>query len=112
MDAKIIQLIAGLLVPAFGSVVFNSLNHLIEKGRDAAIPPTVFDFAIGCTFTIVGIAASSKKPGHVVGLFIAFVLLLLYLMTLNIILELEFRCVGRRRGGHMANLRGGNVCTA
>ncbi len=86
MDPRLINVIAGLLVPSFGSIVFNALNNLIDKGAAAPIPPTVYDVSIGCAFTVIGIAATQKQAQKVTIYFLVFVLLLLVLMGLNIVL--------------------------
>jgi hypothetical protein len=86
MDQRVINVIAGLLVPSLGSIVFNALNNLIEKGAAAPIPPTVYDVSIGCAFTVIGIAATQKKAEKVTVYFLVFVLLLFFLMGMNLVL--------------------------
>jgi hypothetical protein len=85
MYPKAISLTAGLLVPALGSIVFNLLVHLVEKGALAPIPPSAYDFSFGCAFMIVGIATTIKERDQILVLFVGFAVLLLMLMVVDII---------------------------
>jgi hypothetical protein len=90
MDSKLLKraenLAAGLLIPSFASMIFNALNHLVEKGKDVPIPLTTYDISLGCVFTIVGVAVSTQEGDKAKLLFLAFIVLLLVLITTNIIL--------------------------
>jgi hypothetical protein len=83
---RVLNLAAGLLIPSFASIIFNALNHLVEKGRDAPIPITTYDISLGCVFTIVGVAVSARDGEKAKVLFVAFTILLLVLIATNIIL--------------------------
>jgi hypothetical protein len=85
-ERRIQNLTSGLLIPSFASIIFNVLNHLVEKGKDAPIPLTTFDISLGCVFTIVGVAVSAQEGDKARLLFLAFIVLLLVLITTNIIL--------------------------
>lgn len=85
-ERRVQNLTAGLLIPSFASIIFNVLNHLVEKGKDAPIPLTTFDISLGCVFTIVGVAVSAQEGDKARLLFLAFIVLLLVLITTNIIL--------------------------
>jgi hypothetical protein len=86
MNQKIINLFASLLVPAFGSVLFNALNQLIKYGPTAPVPPEIFDFAVGCGFTVAGLAATQKTVAKTASYFLVFMVLLFVLMGLDVIL--------------------------
>lgn len=84
---RVQNLTAGLFIPSAASIIFNTLNHLVEKGKDAPIPLTTFDISIGCAFTIVGVAVSTQDRNKATLLFLAFIVLLLVLITTTIILS-------------------------
>ena len=86
MERKIKNLIAGLLIPAFGSIIFNALNYMLQSVHGPSFPPEVFDIALGCSFTVVGVAVAEKNANRSQKLFLAFIALILVLILTNIIL--------------------------
>jgi hypothetical protein len=86
-DGKKLQnLVAGLLVPAVGTVVFNVLSHYLETRSQELPPLKVYDIAIGCAFTMAGIIIVTKDQAKYQKFFNIFVLLLLLLIVTNVII--------------------------
>jgi hypothetical protein len=78
-----LKVTAGALIPALATVIFNTLNFIFENFNKTQIPPiteSVFEFGVGCAFSLVGICVASKDQALTNKFLIFFVLLLLFLL--------------------------------
>jgi hypothetical protein len=79
-----LKIIAGALIPAAATIIFNLLNFLFENYSVKQIPSinvSNFDVAVGCTFSIIGICVAAKEHETSNRLLIIFTALILILIA-------------------------------
>lgn len=57
------KVVAGALIPALATILFNALSFLLDHRSENPLPPlpdSVWDFGVGCAFSLVGIAVATR----------------------------------------------------
>lgn len=85
LNQRWLILTTGVVVPSFGTVVFNVLGQLVKNGAKSDVPAGSFDFSLGCALAIVGVAVAQSELDRTRSLFVVFSLLMLILIGADII---------------------------
>jgi hypothetical protein len=77
------KITAGALIPAIATIIFNTLNFFLENYQRNPIPglqASVFDFGVGCAFSLVGVCVATRDHALTNTCLIIFVSLLLLIL--------------------------------
>jgi hypothetical protein len=85
-----LKITAGVLIPAFATVVFNFLNAIVdgaEKVGQLPDPPaSTFDVAVGCIFAMIGICVTCSDQAKTLRMVVVCVGLILITMFVDMVL--------------------------
>jgi len=87
---KTLNLLAGLLIPSGATMLFNVLGVELRNGHGAPIPSEAYDFALGCAFSMVGVAVAQTNRNKTVKIFMYFLITLLVLIGTDLVFRYRF----------------------
>jgi hypothetical protein len=88
MRSAALRISAGALIPSIAAIIFNILNFFFENYGKIPLPrpnDSVFDFGVGCAFSLVGIGVTARNPEFGKNLFVLFAGLLLVQIFVDLI---------------------------
>jgi hypothetical protein len=86
----VLKITAGVLIPAFATVVFNFFNSIVDgaekMGKLPDPPASTFDIAVGCIFAMIGICVTCSDLTKTLRMVVVCVVLILITMFVDLVL--------------------------
>jgi hypothetical protein len=72
------KVLGGVFIPSIATIIFNLLHFFFEHYKENPLPPlnaSVYDVAVGCAFSLIGIAVTARDRDLTPRLSLIFVVL-------------------------------------